>query len=108
MIATGGGTLIDGELREMMAQHGTLICLQASPADIRARLEESDGRPLAANWERLYQARQTAYAQIPRQILTTGKSPQVIAARLRRFARTPYLSSRLMAAAIPYIFSAAF
>lgn len=82
VIATGGGTLVDAELRDMMAQHGILICLQASPADIRARLEENDGRPLAGDWERLYQARQTAYAQIPRQVTTTGKSPQVIAAEI--------------------------
>ena len=79
VIATGGGTLVDGELRDMMARHGILICLQASPVDIRARLEENDGRPLAADWERLYQARQAAYAQIARQIMTSGKTPQAIA-----------------------------
>ncbi len=95
VIATGGGTLIDDDLRDMMARHGTLICLQASPADIRARLAENDGRPLAADWERHYEERQQAYARIDLQIMTTGKSPLEIAAEIialcggALFVRTP-------------------
>ena len=79
VIATGGGALIDDAMRETMTQSGMVVCLNASQADIRERLAENQHRPLAAGWESLYAARQAAYARMPYQILTTGKTPEEIA-----------------------------
>jgi 3-dehydroquinate synthase len=74
VIATGGGALVKDDLREMMGQYGTLVCLTAPKEEIEQRLKETDIRPLAGQWERLFEERQEAYAQIPHQIDTTEKS----------------------------------
>ena len=79
VIATGGGALVGAEMRQLMSESGTVICLNASPDEIRARLAETDNRPLAVNWQQLLQERRTAYAQIANQVETTGKDPETIA-----------------------------
>ena len=98
VIATGGGSLVDDDMRDMMNQHGLVICLTASKADIRARLglqSEIEQRPLAADWERHYDARRGAYARIRHQISTTGRQPADVAADIlalaegAHFVRTP-------------------
>ena len=87
VIATGGGALIDEAMRETMTQSGMVVCLNASKADIRERLLENANRPLAANWEALYEARAGAYAQMPYQILTTGKTAEEIAVEIAAIDR---------------------
>ncbi|MDE2750538.1 MAG: 3-dehydroquinate synthase [Chloroflexota bacterium] len=82
VIATGGGALIDDDMRETMVRSGMVLCLNASKADIRARLAENEHRPLAAGWEGLLEARASAYAQMPYQIQTTGKTPEEIAGEI--------------------------
>ena len=82
VIATGGGALLDADMRELMGRHGLLVCLKASKEDIRARLAQSRNRPLASDWENLLDARRGAYAQIGHQIMTSGKSPTEIAAEI--------------------------
>ena len=82
VIATGGGALINDEMRETMLRSGLVVCLNASKADIRERLAENANRPLAAGWESLFEARQGAYARMPYQIFTTGKTPEEIAAEI--------------------------
>lgn len=79
VIATGGGALIDPQNLAIMQQHGMVVCLNAPPEVIEARLGEDQNRPLAANWRELLAKRKTAYAAIPHQIDTTDKSPQHIA-----------------------------
>ena len=96
VIATGGGALIDDALRETMIQSGMVVCLNASKADIRERLAENmridRWRP---GWESLYEARRGAYARMPNQILTTGKTPEEIAGEIAAldngalYVRTP-------------------
>lgn len=86
VIATGGGALIDADNREMMGQHGIVICLNASKAEIRARLAENQHRPLAADWETHFDARRGAYASIRHQIMTTGRTPSDIAADILALA----------------------
>lgn len=86
VIATGGGALVDADNREMMGRHGVVICLNASKADIRARLAETQQRPLAADWETHFDARRGAYAQIHHQIMTTGRTPADIAADILALA----------------------
>ena len=82
VIATGGGALVDDEMRQTMAQSGLVVCLNASKADIRERLAENADRPLAAGWESLLESRRGAYARIPYQVLTTGKTPEEIAGEI--------------------------
>ncbi len=89
VIATGGGTLVADELREVMGQQATLVCLNATEAEIRERLAETDGRPLAGDWERLLAQRQAAYAKITHQIETSGKSPAEIADEIAALAQQP-------------------
>ena len=95
VIATGGGALVDPANREALGSHGLIICLNASKEEIRARLAENHDRPLAADWERLFDARQSAYAQIRHQIMTSGKTPAAIAAQIAElvagalYVRTP-------------------
>jgi 3-dehydroquinate synthase len=87
VIATGGGALLDDEMRETMAQSGLVVCLNASKTDIRERLAENQNRPLAANWESLYESRLKAYAKFPYQIMTTGKTPEEIAGEIAALDR---------------------
>ena len=82
VIATGGGALIDNDMREMMGRHGLIVCLNASKAEIRARLAENRDRPLAADWESLLDERESVYASIKHQIMTSGKTPTEIAAEI--------------------------
>lgn len=82
VIATGGGALIDDGSRETMIQSGLVVCLNASKAEIRERLMENANRPLAPGWESLFEARQGAYARMPYQILTTGKTAEEIAGEI--------------------------
>ncbi|MYD11099.1 MAG: 3-dehydroquinate synthase [Chloroflexi bacterium] len=86
IIATGGGALVDADNRAMMGQHGIVICLNASKAEIRARLSENQDRPLAADWERHFDARRGAYASIRHQIMTTGRAPADVAADILALA----------------------
>ena len=87
VIATGGGALLDDDMRDAMVHSGLVVCLNASKADIRERLAENANRPLAAGWERLFEARRGAYAQMPYQILTTGKRPEEIAGEIAALDR---------------------
>ena len=86
VIATGGGALVDADNRAMMNQHGIVICLNASKAEIRARLSENQDRPLAADWERHFDARRGAYASMRHQIMTTGRTPADVVADILALA----------------------
>lgn len=91
VIATGGGMLVDAENRERMLESGFVVCLQAAPETIAARLRRNSDRPLAANWQQLLEARAQAYAAIPEQIDTEGKTADQVAEEIierwrRKFA----------------------
>ncbi len=80
VISTGGGMLVDEENRRIMQESGFVVCLVTAPEVISRRLDSlSQSRPLAVNWRDLLAHRQAAYAQIPHQVDTTGKSPYRIA-----------------------------
>ncbi len=79
VIATGGGMLVDPVNRTRMQKAGFVVCLDAPPDIIRARLDLTHERPLASNWETLYEQRRAAYAAIPVHVDTTDKPPERIA-----------------------------
>jgi shikimate kinase len=79
VVATGGGALVNEENRRILAETGLVICLTAAPDAIRERLAGNDGRPLAKQWETLLEKRWAAYAAMPHQVDTTGKTPEQVA-----------------------------
>ena len=66
VVATGGGTFVDPDLRVLMKADGAVFWIDAPLARIIERLPRDGSRPLAASrvqLERLYEARRFAYAQ---------------------------------------------
>ena len=82
VIATGGGMLVNAESRALMTKAGLVVCLEAAPEVIEARLRANADRPLAANWRELLAARQAAYAEIPLHVDTGSRSVDEIAEEL--------------------------
>jgi len=79
VIATGGGMLVDPANLAMLESTGFVVCLNATPEAIEARLGDGEGRPLVWGWRDLLEDRRAAYAQIPHQIETTGREPDEVA-----------------------------
>ena len=66
VVATGGGTFVDPDLRALMKADGAVFWIDAPLGQIIDRLPRDGSRPLAANrvqLERLYESRRFAYAQ---------------------------------------------
>lgn len=84
VIATGGGALINPETRTAMAEGNLLICLTAHLDILRRRLADTSGRPLAKDWEALYEKRRVTYAAIPNQVDTTNKRPEVVVREIQQ------------------------
>lgn len=87
VVATGGGALVDATNRECMARSGLVICLAAGVDDILARVGGEGAkakRPLLAGADarsrviELLERREAAYAEIPFQIETGGRSPEEV------------------------------
>jgi len=81
VIATGGGTVLNRENVAVLKENGILVCLDADPSDIQARVNRKKGsRPLLkkesslADIEELLQAREPFYACADIRVTTTGKS----------------------------------
>jgi len=81
VISTGGGMLVDESNRDVMLASGFVVCLNATTDSIAERLKaDKTERPLLkGDWRALLAKRQSAYAEIPNQIDTTGKTPETIA-----------------------------
>ncbi len=88
VIATGGGMLVDPENREWMAKSGFVVCLDAPPEVIKARLELATDRPLAGDWEPLFEQRRAVYAEIADHVDTADKSPKAIAEEIIKLWRS--------------------
>ena len=66
VVATGGGTFVDPDLRALMKADGAVFWIDAPLGQLIERLPRDGSRPLAANraqLEGLYDARRFAYAQ---------------------------------------------
>ena len=66
VVATGGGTFVDPDLRAIIRADGAVFWIDAPLGQIIDRLPRDGSRPLAANrvqLESLYEARRIAYAQ---------------------------------------------
>ena len=83
MFALGGGTLTGPEARELIFSRTRCVWLRASLETIRARLGASDAsRPLFADAETLFAARQDIYAQAPFAVDTDALTPGEVAAAI--------------------------
>ena len=66
VVATGGGTFVDPDLRALMKSDGAVFWIDAPLGQIVDRLPRDGSRPLAASrlqLESLYESRRFAYAQ---------------------------------------------
>lgn len=88
VIATGGGALINPDTLAVMKDSGLVICLWASLEVIRARLSGETGRPLAADWETIFERRKATYEAMPYHVTTTGKIPEEVAKEIVTLWRT--------------------
>ncbi len=84
VIATGGGMLVDESNRDVMLASGLVVCFNASPEAILQRVKNDPiERPLLkGDWRVLLEKRAEAYASIPNQLDTTGKTPDEIAGEI--------------------------
>jgi shikimate kinase len=66
VVATGGGTFVDPDLRALMKADGAVFWIDVPLGQVIGRLPRDGSRPLAANrlqLESLYESRRFAYAQ---------------------------------------------
>jgi shikimate kinase len=91
VLATGGGAVIREENRHELIQHGTVIYLRASPADLWQRTRNDRNRPLLqtadplAKLEQLYFERDPFYREVAAVIEDTGnQSVRSLAQRLEQ------------------------
>jgi shikimate kinase/3-dehydroquinate synthase len=88
VLSTGGGALVSAENRDALGASGVLVCLTASADEVLRRLAAATDRPLLgdelaareARVRTLLAQRRAAYAAIPYQIDTEGRSAEAVAA----------------------------
>lgn len=94
VVATGGGTFVDAENRAAIMRDGLSVWLDVPFEAVLARLPGDGRRPLAADraqMERLFAARQAAYA-LAHMRIETGLAPaEEIAERIIDSMNTPDL-----------------
>jgi len=85
VIATGGGLVLDPENIKILSENGIIICLQAEPEDILARVNRKKGiRPLlkkdftAEDIEKMLAERQEYYKCAELHISTSQKSMETV------------------------------
>jgi len=86
VLATGGGVVLLPENRRLLAAHGTVVYLRATPEHLYERVRQDRNRPLLATGDpltrlrELYRERDPLYREIADLIVDTGRqSVQVLA-----------------------------
>lgn len=85
IVATGGGSLLDGDNRYSLKHMGYVICLTAEARVLEERILSSMDRPLATCPEDvrvLLETRRKVYACADRTFDTTSKKPDAVAAEI--------------------------
>jgi shikimate kinase len=85
VVATGGGTFMDPENRAAISMDGVSVWLDVPLEELIARLPADGRRPLAADrsqMERLFAARQIAYATALFRVDARGAHPEAVAERI--------------------------
>lgn len=97
VIATGGGALVDAENRAALMRSGQVICLTIEPVEVLNRVGDDETRPLLNGSDpegavrRLMEARESAYARIPWQVETTGRSIEAVVDEVMKLAASRIL-----------------
>ena len=100
VIATGGGTLVEPENRDLLSAAGTVICLTATAETVLARVAGLSDRPLLnvtdprGRIDGLLASRRKAYTQIPWQVSTDGLTQGEVVDAVLRLAGTRTLALR--------------
>ncbi len=86
VLATGGGVVLNEENRRLLAAHGTVIYLRATPEHLYERVRQDRNRPLLATGDplsrlrELYRERDPLYRAVADLVIDTGRqSVQVLA-----------------------------
>ena len=86
VLATGGGVVLLDENRSLLAAHGTVIYLRATPEHLYERVRQDRNRPLLAGGDplgrlrELYRERDPLYRAVADLVIDTGRqSVQVLA-----------------------------
>ena len=102
VLATGGGTVISDQNRQKLVDHGTVVYLRASPADLWHRTRNDRNRPLLktpdpkAKLEQLFAERDPLYREIATIIEDTGnQSVRSLALRLEHRLHEHFRTSPL-------------
>lgn len=88
VIATGGGIVLNPENIRDFAATGLVVCLQATPETILARIGHDTQRPLLASGDKMTKIRdllgkrQALYDAVPHQVDTDNLSPDQVASRI--------------------------
>lgn len=87
VVATGGGTILDEDVRALFSDNGILICLFTSSENLISRLSRTDKRPLLRDdlenkVKRLIEERKEIYDRIPLKVDTTNLSPKEAANKI--------------------------
>ena len=85
VVATGGGTFMDPDNRAAINVDGVSVWLDVPLEELVARMPADGRRPLAADRaqiERLFAARQVAYANAQLRVDARGGHPEAIAERI--------------------------
>ena len=100
MLATGGGAVLAAENRALLAAHGTVVYLRATPEHIYERVRQDRNRPLLAGGDplgrlrELYRERDPLYREIADVVVDTARqSVQVLARGLLEQLGTPWKRS---------------
>ncbi|MFP4498143.1 MAG: shikimate kinase [Vulcanimicrobiota bacterium] len=90
VVATGGGTLLNDQIRELFVQSGIIICLITNEEQLVSRLKRTDKRPLLKGYReelnkkvsQLLEERKNVYSGINIRIDTTNLTPQEAAHKI--------------------------
>jgi len=78
VLATGGGAVLSGQNRQLLAEHGTVVYLRAAPRDLWQRTRHDKNRPLLqtddplAKLQGLFEERDPLYREIADVVVDTG------------------------------------
>jgi shikimate kinase len=79
VLATGGGAVLSEENRRLLAGHGTVVYLRATPEHLFERVRQDRNRPLLATGDplarlrELYRVRDPLYREIADVVVDTGR-----------------------------------
>lgn len=100
VIATGGGIILNEDNIKALQQNGILICLDAAPEDIFARVSRKKGiRPLLRNdfslegIKKLLQAREALYNCAEYRVDTSGRDINAVVGEIIKFVAANKASS---------------